>query len=81
MEKPWLNFYEPHVPEHIDYPQTVMPAVLEETARKYPDLTAMIFKDAKISFREYNGAVDRFRAVRNAAGAGPCPFKHSETDG
>ena len=27
-EKPWLKFNEPHVPEHIDYPETVMPAVL-----------------------------------------------------
>ena len=68
MEKPWLNFYEPHVPAHIDYPQTVMPAVLEETARKYPSLTALIFKDAKISFREYNDAVDRFAAALQGIG-------------
>jgi len=62
MEKPWLKFYEPHVPEHIDYPHTPMPAVLEETARKHPDHTALIFKDTKIPFREYNEAVDRFAA-------------------
>ena len=67
-EKPWLEFYEPHVPEHIDYPQTVMPAVLEETARKYPDLTALIFKDTKIPFREYNEAVDRFAAALQKLG-------------
>jgi len=68
MEKPWLKFYEPHVPEHIDYPQATMPAVLEETARKYPDHTALIFKDAKIPFREYNEAVDRFAAALQGLG-------------
>jgi long-chain acyl-CoA synthetase len=68
MEKPWLKFYEPHVPEHIDYPKTIMPAVLAETARKYPDHTALIFNDAKIAFREYNEAVDRFAAALQGLG-------------
>ena len=67
-EKPWLKFYEPHVPEHIDYPDTVMPAVLEQTARKYPDHTALIFKDTKITFRDYNEAVDRFAAALQGLG-------------
>jgi len=68
MEKPWLKFYEPHVPEHIDYPETIMPAALEETARKYPDHTALIFNNAKIAFREYNEAVDRFAAALQGLG-------------
>jgi long-chain acyl-CoA synthetase len=68
MEKPWLKFYEPHVPEHIDYPQITMPAALEETARKYPDHTALIFKGTKITYREYNEAVDRFAAALQGLG-------------
>jgi long-chain acyl-CoA synthetase len=68
MEKPWLTSYEPHVPEHLDYPQISMPAALEETARKYPDLTALIFKDAKISFRDYNATVDRLAAALQGLG-------------
>ena len=68
MEKPWLKFYEPHVPEHIDYPEITMPAALEETARKYPDHTALIFNNAKITFREYNEAVDRFAAALQGLG-------------
>jgi long-chain acyl-CoA synthetase len=68
MEKPWLKFYEPHVPEHIDYPQITMPTVLEETARKYPDHTALIFKDAKLTYREVNEAVDRFAAALQGLG-------------
>lgn len=68
MEKPWLASYEPHVPENLDYPQITMPAALEKTAHKYPDLTALIFKDAKISFRDYNAAVDRFAAALQGLG-------------
>ncbi len=68
MEKPWLKFYEPHVPEHLDYPETVMPKALEETARKYPDHTALIFNNAKITYREYNAAVDRFAAALQGLG-------------
>ncbi len=68
MDKPWLKFYEAHVPEHIDYPKVTMPAALEETARKHPDHTALIFKDAKQSFQEYNQMVDRFAAALQGLG-------------
>jgi long-chain acyl-CoA synthetase len=68
MQKPWLKFYEPHVPEHIDYPETTMPAALEETARKYPNHTALIFKGTEITYREYNEAVDRFAAALQGLG-------------
>jgi long-chain acyl-CoA synthetase len=67
-EKPWLKFYEPHVPARIDYPQTTLPAALEETSRKYPDHPIMIFKDNRISCRALNEAVDRFAAVLQGLG-------------
>ena len=68
MQKPWLKFYEPHVPEHIDYPNTTVPDALRTTARKYPDHTALIFKDAKLSFPEYDRSVDRFAAALQGLG-------------
>jgi long-chain acyl-CoA synthetase len=68
MEKPWLTSYEPHVPENLDYPQITMHAALEKTAHKCPDLTALIFKDAKMSFRDCNAAVDRFAAALQGLG-------------
>jgi len=67
-EKPWLKFYEPHVPEHIDYPQTTLPAALEETAHKYPHHPAFIFRDNKTTYREFNEAVDRFAAALQGLG-------------
>ncbi|MEJ2554765.1 MAG: long-chain fatty acid--CoA ligase [Anaerolineae bacterium] len=67
-EKPWLKFYEAHVPAHIDYPKSTIPAILEETARKHPDRTAIIFKDNKISYREYNQTVDQLGAALQSLG-------------
>jgi long-chain acyl-CoA synthetase len=67
-EKPWLKFYEPHVPEHIDYPHTTLPAVLEATAHKHPDHPAMTFKGKTLSYHEYNQAVDRFAAALQGLG-------------
>ncbi|MFZ5919142.1 MAG: long-chain-fatty-acid--CoA ligase [Chloroflexota bacterium] len=67
-DKPWLKFYEPHVPEHIDYPKTVMPAALEETAGKHPERPALVFRSNTIPFRDYNQAVDRFAAALQAFG-------------
>ena len=60
MEKPWLKFYEPHVPEHIDFPKITLPEALEETARKHPDYTTIIFKDTKITYEEFFDSVKRF---------------------
>jgi long-chain acyl-CoA synthetase len=67
-EKPWLKHYEPHVPEHIDYPKTTLPAALEETAQKYPDFPALIYKDNSITYREYKETVDRFAAALQGLG-------------
>jgi long-chain acyl-CoA synthetase len=67
-EKPWLKFYEPHVPEHIDYPHTTIPESLAEMANKFPDRTAMIYKDNPITYREYNQAVDCFAAALQGLG-------------
>jgi long-chain acyl-CoA synthetase len=60
--KPWLKHYEPHVPEHLTYPEVVLPDVLHRTAQDYEFRTAMIFKGARLSYGEFNQAVNRFAA-------------------
>jgi long-chain acyl-CoA synthetase len=57
--KPWLEHYESHVPEHIDYPKVTLPQALEETARKNPDYVNIIYKDRKITYKEFMEAVNR----------------------
>jgi long-chain acyl-CoA synthetase len=70
VRKPWLKFYEPHVPERLEYPDKVLPALLRETAQQYPERTAIIFRGTTLSYREFDAAVDRFAAALRRLGVG-----------
>jgi long-chain acyl-CoA synthetase len=68
QSKPWLKFYESHVPESIHYPHKSLPILLNEMAAKYPQRPAMIFKGNQISYQKFNRSVDRFTAVLQGLG-------------
>lgn len=68
MDKPWLKHYEPHVPEHIHYPDMLMPQALKESADKYPERTAILFKGARISYAALDASVDRLAAALQQMG-------------
>jgi long-chain acyl-CoA synthetase len=69
--KPWLKFYEPHVPESIQYPDVVLPDALRQTAETYGERTAMIFKGARLAYAEFDRAVDRMAAALQQLGVKP----------
>ena len=62
-DKPWLEFYEPHVPEHIEYPQKTLIEAMEETTQKFSDHTATIYKNRKVTYGEQLEAINRFAAA------------------
>jgi long-chain acyl-CoA synthetase len=68
MEKPWLKHYEPQVPPTIEYPQRPLYTNLEESARKYPDATATIILNNKLTYRQLNELADRFAAALQQLG-------------
>jgi long-chain acyl-CoA synthetase len=49
MERPWLKFYEEGVPHHIDYPRIPLYRVLDETARDFPDLDAVMIATGEMA--------------------------------
>jgi long-chain acyl-CoA synthetase len=57
---PWIQFYEPGVSATLSYPDLTLGEVLEETARKFPDHTALLFFGAKITYAELDRLVNRF---------------------
>jgi long-chain acyl-CoA synthetase len=67
-DKPWLAAYESHVPPSLDYPNTTLPAALEATARRSPDVAAILFKGTRINYRQHNQNVDRFAAALQKLG-------------
>ena len=46
MDRIWLRNYEPGVPSTIKYPKITLHEVLEETAKRFPRKTAIIFPGA-----------------------------------
>jgi long-chain acyl-CoA synthetase len=69
-DKPWLARYERGVPENIDYEQITLPEYLENSARQYPERTAIICEGFKISYRRLNEMANRFAACLSALGVG-----------
>ena len=58
-KKPWLKFYDKHVPEHIDYPKTTMYNALVNTANKYPDSIASDFMGNESTYQQLIKQIDQ----------------------
>lgn len=59
QNKPWLKNYDPGIPHTLDYPETTLFGLLEQSAAKYPDQACTIFKGAVITYKEMLGYVNR----------------------
>jgi long-chain acyl-CoA synthetase len=60
--KVWHQHYDGAVPPTIDYPAIPVHQFLTDTTTKYPDNTALIFFDSKLTYRQLNTLVDNFAA-------------------
>jgi long-chain acyl-CoA synthetase len=52
MDRPWLKFYEPGVPHHIQYPDIPLGRLLDNAVRDFPEREAVIFQGRKITYRQ-----------------------------
>jgi long-chain acyl-CoA synthetase len=68
VDKPWLEHYEEGVPATVDIPEHTVHHFLEESATRYPEQTAIIFKGSKISYRQLNQSADAVAAALAANG-------------
>jgi long-chain acyl-CoA synthetase len=69
--RPWLRKYPARVPAHLSYPDRLLPEILEDAVRRWPDRPAMIFYRARWSYRELGQAVERFASALSREGVGP----------
>ncbi|MCA9959197.1 MAG: long-chain fatty acid--CoA ligase [Anaerolineales bacterium] len=67
-EKPWIKRYDEGIPATIDIPDYPLFHFLEESASKYPEHTAIIFKGRRISYRQLNELTDAIAAGLAANG-------------
>ncbi len=60
--RPWTRYYDEGVPARLTYPDVGLPAILEESARRYPRQAALIFFGRQISYARLNALAGRFAA-------------------
>ena len=52
MNKDWLNHYDAHVPEFVDFPHISLPKFFERAAKKYQDRVFIDFKGNEFPYGE-----------------------------
>jgi len=58
-EKPWLKNYDRHVSPQLQYDEKCFADKFSEMVREYPDKTALIYLDTKLSFRDVDLLANR----------------------
>src|SRR6266481_4222201 len=60
LSRPWYRFYDSGVPEAFTVQPRTIPQLLEQSAIEFPDATAVIFLNRKITYRQLCDEVSRF---------------------
>ena len=60
LERLWHKSYAPGVPTEFEPEKITMAERLSQVAAKYPDRVAFVYMGKKITYREYEGLVNRF---------------------
>lgn len=69
-ERPWHRFYDEGVARDVEFRDVTIPGMLEDTVSTAGDSTALIFMNARLSYRELGDHVDRFATALDRLGAG-----------
>ncbi|MHC4457875.1 MAG: AMP-binding protein [Planctomycetota bacterium] len=59
-EKPWLKFYDEHVPPSLEYPEKTYPQIYRETTADIPSRVAVYYMGRGITFGELDGYANKF---------------------
>jgi len=51
-DRPWFKFWPPGIPKTLDYPRVPLFNIVEVSAQRYPDKTAIIYYGTRITYSE-----------------------------
>ena len=68
--RPWLQHYDPGVPQVAKFEDVPVPQFLERTAGTHPDVTALVFLNGRLSYGQLKDQVDRLATALAALGVG-----------
>jgi long-chain acyl-CoA synthetase len=57
---PWIQHYEPGVPAHLEIPDQPLTWLLDRTANRYADRTALIYYGTRLSYAQFAHRAHRF---------------------
>ena len=60
QDKPWLQHYQPGVPEHLAYENLCLPEFLARSSERFPDKMALSFQGYELTYRQLTDMVNRF---------------------
>jgi long-chain acyl-CoA synthetase len=66
--RPWLRHYPDGVPAHVEVPGSSVPGLLEDSVRRWPDRTALLYYGARWSYRRLWAESGRFAAALQREG-------------
>lgn len=69
--KPWLKYYDKHVPSNLDYPNKNFIELFHDALRAVPDKTLVSYMGAGLSFRELDELSNRLAHFLKARGLKP----------
>jgi long-chain acyl-CoA synthetase len=58
--RPWLAYYEEDVPHAIGLPEAGVDQLLSSAARRFPNRTATLFENRRLSYRQLDRRANRF---------------------
>jgi len=67
-EKPWFKFWPEGVRKHIDFPEIPLHGLLAETAEKFPEQTAIVYFNKRMTYRDLKQFSDRFATALDGLG-------------
>ena len=70
-DKPWLDHYDPAVPERIDYEYRPLFEFLDQAAAKWPKRIAILFKNYKLTYKQLKHVTEVMAANLRAQGVRP----------
>jgi long-chain acyl-CoA synthetase len=60
--RPWLEYYDPGIPHHLDYPEVPVFTLLDEAARRCPGRACILYKDKALTYKEVAERTDQIAA-------------------
>src|SRR5438874_13166904 len=58
-DRPWFQHYDPGVPRRTKFEDLTLPQFLERAAARYPNTTAVVFLNGRLTCRQLKDQVDR----------------------